>query len=88
VRLADGFGLGRCDLFFLPEDLIEFEALDADLVALAEIVTYPHHARVSAFDPALQQDDVSGMELVAGRVQSRAGRRNVERADVGGASGR
>ena len=72
------------NVLLLPEDLILLQTFDADL---AGGFAHPHHARVGAFDPPLQQDDVAWPEVVSGGVKARSGGRNVESTDVSDTSG-
>jgi hypothetical protein len=75
------------DLFFFPEHLMEFQALDTNLATPVEALSYPHYACACAFNTPLQQDLISRVEMMSGRVDARSGGRHVESADVGRASG-
>src|SRR4051812_38468705 len=91
--LAEAVSNWRCgllrlrDLLFFPEDLLNFQAFDAYLAAPVEAFAYPHHACPCALNAPLQQDLVSRVEMMSCSVDARSRRRDVERADVGRASG-
>ena len=68
----------------LPEHLIDFQAFDADLVRL---LADPYHAGMSPLNSPLQQDHIPWPETMSGGMKARASGRDVEGADVSGASG-
>ena len=85
AEAGDESPAGTVFLLLLPEDFVDFQAFDADLVRL---LPYPYHASMGAFDPPLQQDHVAGPEVMSRGMETRAGRRDVEGANVSDASGR
>jgi hypothetical protein len=74
-------------LLLLPQDLIDFQAFDADLASAAGLVSNPHHPCMDPIDATLQQDDIACPEVMPGRMESRAGGGHVEGADVSDPAG-
>jgi hypothetical protein len=70
------------DSFFFPKDSFNFQALDADLASPVESFADPHYTCACALNAPLQQDLVSGAEIMSGGVDTRSCWRNIERANV------